>query len=412
MVGLVLLVVLLLVGGIPAYNDYRVNKNLQPILVLIVTLMVYTVLVPIGTMCILGKILVLDIEVSQKKLMSFYSLLSLSVLSIYGGWYSIRQGFKYNLLFLKKHSSLNGVSLIVLGCLGYFLVHDFTLINDGNFKESGSSAFDEYFVNLVSLLILGVALLFKFDTKFNRWVFYLSLFFVVTVFISSGFRYRILMLTLVLITYAGPAFSYKIEIRHALILGSILFLLFGLMAATRSYSNGLNKNKFNKLNTNELVTSALFETEVFGFSAIVYDNLKLTGQRVGLEPVFTALLMPIPRSILPSKPNANYLRELQKDILGTDKIGMAFLYCVEGFLMFGYIGVVFQGFILGLLMRLVWNSVRVSKAKEGYLILGLFNGLTYFYVSRGYLPVMGTAVTFYILLPLAIARLVHIIRLR
>ena len=407
--GIVLFGFFISFGLIRGIRVYSRSLEIQPILVFLLTLLVYAGVIPLFTYFLAGDVYLINFKVTGPQLFSFYTLLCISIFFVYLGWNSTKIGFKLGFKYLLTNKSYKGTFLIIMGCLSYFKVHDLVLINSGENTQHSVGAFDEYFVNGVSFLIMGLALILKQDTMRQKTTFFVFAVIVTLVFVSSGFRYRILVLIIVLITYAGPYLKYRLRLLRSLIFSAVLFLLFGVISVSRSYSSGLNKSKLESVSFEDVIVSAAFEAQVFGYSAVVLDEMENSQHRIGMTPLITAIFMPIPRAVFPSKPDATYLRDIQRLILGTDQIGMAFMYCIEAYLMFGYIGVAIQGIILGFLMRVMWNSIRLSPNKEGYIILGFVNGLVYWYVSRGYLPVMSTAVVYYILLPLLVSKVIQIL---
>ena len=405
--------ILILVIFCNGLRFYRSSGNITPIFIWSFTLMFYGILAPLTYLIVIGEISVLNIEISNKELFSLYKTLCISSIFLIIGWYSIRKGLRTDFSYLVRGKTIKALTLILLGCMGYFSVHDFTLVNNGKFSETGSLEFSEYLVNTVSFLIIGVSLLLNKESKSTGRLFILSILLTLAIFISSGFRYRILFLLISLLTFAGHYVNYKVGFIRAAFFGSLFLLLFGFIAATRSYSNGLNIERLGRLDSKDFFLTTLFETQVFGYSALVQSTVSNTDYRIGMEPITTAILMPLPRSIFPNKPDAEYLKSLQTSVFGTDKIGMAFLYCIEAYLMFGNFGVALQGFILGFFLRFIWNTARISRYREAFIIVGLVNGLVYWYITRGYLPQVFVSVMFYIVIPLILVKIISVIfRLR
>ena len=104
------------------------------------------------------------------------------------------------------------------------------------------------------------------------------------------------------------------------------------------------------------------------------------------ESIITALTMPLPRSVFPWKPDAQYLRDANLRVLGTLDHGAAYLNFVEGYLSFGWLGIVFNGFSIGFLSRIFWDNYRRNRKSIGaILFLSLYNSVLYMFISRGYL---------------------------
>ena len=104
------------------------------------------------------------------------------------------------------------------------------------------------------------------------------------------------------------------------------------------------------------------------------------------ESLITALTMPLPRSVFPWKPDAQYLRDANLRVLGTLDYGAAYLNFVEGFLSFRWLGIIMNGFFIGFISRIFWDNYRRNNKSIGaILFLGLYNAVLYMIISRGYL---------------------------
>lgn len=69
---------------------------------------------------------------------------------------------------------------------------------------------------------------------------------------------------------------------------------------------------------------------------------------VYFTPIYTAVCMPIPRSIFRDKPDATYLVDMNVRIWGTAKYGIAFMCYGEAFYAFGWAGIILCGLLLGI----------------------------------------------------------------
>ena len=134
-------------------------------------------------------------------------------------------------------------------------------------------------------------------------------------------------------------------------------------------------------------------------SAKVMEMYHYNKDFVLFEPIATALLSPLPRFIFPWKPNFSYIIEPQILIQGYVD-GAIFINFTEGYISFGWFGVILYGLFLG------WLSKRYQanpSSLGAILALAMWNGFTYTVVSRGNLSASLVNYVLTICLPFWIA---------
>jgi len=249
-----------------------------------------------------------------------------------------------------------------------------------------------YFTYAVNFLIPGVCLMFAAWLKQSRHT--LPLLFwslsTILIYISLGFRYRLvlLMLPLVLLVF--------LRLRRKPSLGFIsLFLvafltLNGLIGMTRSYGQGLDLTKVEGESTFALISAGLGqEAGVFFTTAGVIEQTPRKIPFIGITPLIATILFPIPRSIFPTKPDASYISNSTIELYGGENyaLGTAFLNYGEYYLMAGWPSLVGISCLIGLLLRRLWDWYLPRRdepfAQVLYLISATF---LYVVISRGYLP--------------------------
>ena len=100
------------------------------------------------------------------------------------------------------------------------------------------------------------------------------------------------------------------------------------------------------------------------------------------------------------------MRDIQNKILGTDEMGAAFLHYAEFYYAFGWIGVIINGLLIGVLSKMFWvNFLRKKEELISILILGLFNGFLYIIISRGYLAQQFISFVYFILIPITFIKI-------
>ena len=197
-----------------------------------------------------------------------------------------------------------------------------------------------------------------------------------------------------------------------IILAVVVFLGFSAMDIMRTYNQGIVFERATELDFKSVSKGAGENYDVYSFSMRTMNKLHESEIRVYFLPLIQAILMPIPRYIFPSKPNAEHLHQMESIILGDDTQGAAFLNFVEGYMAFGWAGVVVYGLILGWISKCFWSNYKRSPDSiSAILLLGLFSGVSYTIISRGEMASAFVNIMYVILLPLLLLQLFKNIRL-
>lgn len=267
-------------------------------------------------------------------------------------------------------------------------------------------AFANYANNAVNLLIPGVLLLFACWVRQRRKLLSLVIWTLVAVglFTTLGFRYRIvtLLVPMAMLWFLTRGRRPSLTL---LSLGGLGLLLFaGIIGLTRAYGQGLDLTELQGLSLWELFIAAFSagfaETHVFLITGAVIENTPGVYDFVGLQPLISTLLMPIPSALLPDKgAGAEYLFNALQYLfpIGSENFanGAAFMGFGEYYLMAGWLSLVAMGLLLGFLLRCLWNwfSPRRKEvlAQVAYVCTC---GYLYVVVSRGYLPQIVTLFAF------------------
>lgn len=225
-------------------------------------------------------------------------------------------------------------------------------------------------------------------------------------FIIAGFRYRIIYFIITVITFR---YIYKKKKPNLLIWSGIFILLIyimGIIGATRNYHSGLDFEELEDYSESDIITKGMNDTRIFFATGALMDNILTTGDYVYLKPVYTAICMPIPQSIFPGKkPNADYLVDMNNRIWGTADHGIAFMNYGESFYAFGWMGIILNGLLIGLVSGYIMNRFRRNPGSTyNLMILALYNGLTYVILSRGYLAQVVTILFLTIIIPMYITK--------
>lgn len=259
--------------------------------------------------------------------------------------------------------------------------------------------FTNYANQAINLLIPGILLQFTSWVRSGRPLMSWILWGLATlaIFTSLGFRWRIvtLLVPMVLLWFLARGRRPATAVLGSAIVG--LLAMAGLIEQTRSYGSGLRIDQASELSLQGLLDTGLNESSVFLTTGGLIANSPEPFPFVGLQPVISTLLFPIPRELWQGKNSFDYLLDATAALYGSDTLGMgqASLNYAEYYLMFGWISVVGMGLLSGWLLRCLWNwfSPRRSEtlAQVAYLCTC---ALLYVWVSRGYMPQVVTTFAF------------------
>ena len=247
-----------------------------------------------------------------------------------------------------------------------------------------------YLTSLVSLFPASACLIWMSGKK--RWLFTLILVVAIFVYLISGFRFRLVLLLIPLFVvihlYPSPK---KVKWVIWIPIVVCFYLLMGIIESSRTYGRGLDVDKLTEIEKTG-VEEAKENESVYTFSAATM--VAYSDSRIYFEPLFTAIMMPIPRAIFPAKPQGKYLRDANIKVFGSINHGAAFLNFTEAYIAFGWVGIIINGLFIGWLCKIFWsNYTRNKKSIGAILLLAIFDGFTYVLISRGY---MAQALTNYI----------------
>lgn len=263
-----------------------------------------------------------------------------------------------------------------------------------------------YLMQGLGLMILPLCCYFRVKILTGKrmlW-FYLILVFVAWIYLSSGFRFRLVLL---IINLATIYYVTKI-IRPNLFVWSILgiaFILFmGIMEYSRTYEKGLNLQRVEGKGTEELFEGGTNEARIFMASGAVMSQVQNKGDYAYIDPIMNGILMPLPYAIFPQKRAfLGYMEGRVDSVFGRYGKGVAVMEYAEAFVAFGWIGVLLLGIFMGYLSKRIWNYFITSEGELlPLLTLAAYNGFLYVYISRGYFAQILTTSFFYMIIPLFI----------
>lgn len=322
---------------------------------------------------------------------------------------SIELGFVFGLKFTTNKSRKNSlvihwihpIILIGIGLIGWTYTRgiQWNIFEQKQEVDFYTGGFSYYFVMLISFFVYGViqllALWINTKQKINLLLLIIGILLAMLIFVQQGSRYRIVILVVAMLTTYQLLSKKRLKNGLILALGSGLVWIFGIIGQTRSYSRGLNMSRLENVDRFDIINAAVADSKVFFYSGLVIKESQL----YYFQPIVTGLLMPIPRSIFPGKPDANYLKETQQEILNTSSIGAATLYYGEYYLTFGWIGIIIFSFLLGVIISRYWKRYLQNGSIYSVLSLSVLNGVLYYLITRGYIGQQVFVIVYFVLIP-------------
>lgn len=308
-----------------------------------------------------------------------------------------RQEINFN-LDLKKF----GLRLYAIGFAGVILAFGFSSISSINFLSGDhleqtaiGGGFSNYFLFMMNLFIPACCIFLVKSIQKNKysWLFIVSVLYPVALYITLGFRYRVILLVLSLLT-TYHLYLMKRPNFLALSLFSVLIITFmGIIGSTRTYFSGLkNLDRIENKSFGDLFVSGFSEAQTFQSTGLLIQNVPTAHDFMGLQAIYETIAMPIPRQFWPGKPSGESLDAMYSIYeyevgSGDVSTGAAILNYGENYLAFGWLGVIMGAFILGLLLRYSWNWFLNRKDNALAIVyIAVLNSFIYVVISRGYLP--------------------------
>lgn len=285
--------------------------------------------------------------------------------------------------------SFHRVEFVFWGCatLGCLL-----LVNVGalQFTESdlpqggGGSEFKFLFVLQSLNLLIPLTLILSIRRRFDR----LSLFVISVVlflFLTAGFRFRLLILLFSLATAFVLINGWKPRLSIVAPLGFLFLISMNVIGQIRTYGSGVSFEGFNA--TDLLNTSGSFGGETGVILATAYIAENVPQKLYYFDPWIVAVARLIPSVVWPEKPTPDYLYYILSgtDTIHADSAGIAFSQPAEILLQFGYVGLA--------VVAAMYFAIAAKISSTGTKWAGVY-GLAlsslcpaffgYYMISRGY----------------------------
>jgi len=398
------------------YTKLSTDELLSPLVFIELVLLYYTVISPLllisnGDTSYGYKDMSPYISLSWCGCFVFYiSLMAGYRVTIYPYFSRIFSQDTYEEINLRKVFNI-GILLVVSGLILYMINGGYSLrqLVFGGISESlelANGSMSGYGKQMINFCIPGCGLMLIAFLKgekntYSMILLIIAVFLSFSSFIIAGFRYRIIYL---LVTFFSIYYIHKQKRPNvALWAGAFVFLilLMGIIGATRNYQKGLDTSRLKGQTNGELMQKGMNDTRIFYATGALMNDVSSNSNYTYLTPIYTAVCMPIPRSVFKEKPDATYLVDMNKRIWGTADYGIAFMCYGEAFYAFGWLGIVLCGLFLGIFSRYVYSMYQTNeKSVSALLLLATYNGFTYVVLSRGYFAQQVTIFFLVIAIPI------------
>lgn len=265
----------------------------------------------------------------------------------------------------------------------------------GEITQYTTNQFANYLVNFINLSIPAAVLSMLIWLQ-KRSIYALSaLIFVagfgMAFYLSSGFRFRIVWLTIALM---AAYYLWRKKRPNPVLLGggALLFIAaMGLIGMTRSYWSGLNMERAQGAKFSDYIDRGFNEAGIFVSLCSVVDVVPDKLGYTYWDPIWITITFPLPRALWPNKPHSETMAVLGRSFgaNGGEESGQAIVFFGEWYIACGWLGLIGSSFLFGYLCKRLW--VWFLQRRDDKLVILIYTvtlGFLYFVFSRGYTPMM------------------------
>ena len=285
---------------------------------------------------------------------------------------------KYPSEFIKKKtinlkSIFNiGLILTLVSFLSFLIIRGRTALDYlnlfGSFNAIISSGFQQgynfgelnnIFLEGVNILIPGIILMFIslcYSGK-NKTFTYGIIYFTISLFLSIGFRSRVIMLLIPCYFIYYFSKNRKPPVFLSTFYAFILLGASSFVELTRVYFAGLDLTRFD-FDLNKLFVTAFLESNTFITSSIIFETIPRELPFIGIRPILESIFKFTHYFGIGTKFDDPYYKEIINMIYGIrDAEGAAHLGFAEYYLMGGWIGLIISSIFFGYFLKRLWDMV-------------------------------------------------------
>jgi oligosaccharide repeat unit polymerase len=285
-----------------------------------------------------------------------------------------------------------GFTIIIISLILFTIFtggHIFSRFNFLDVSKPGQGYYGSiasYLMLSINFLIVGALLVFFYYYNHKNILIFLFIAgLIMSLFINEAFRYRLVIL---IISVFSAYYLYREKKPNVIALAAVVIpflMLMGALEISRQYGRGIDVNRLQNVQYNELTENSLNETDVFWASGYFIDRILDFKDYTYFDFLTNAIASPIPRKIWPSKPDGSYILDANDLLFEGKGEGQAYLFFCEYFLSFGWTGVVLLSFLLGYFFKSVWLwFLRYKTHPLAITAIAVFNAYIYVIISRGY----------------------------
>lgn len=210
---------------------------------------------------------------------------------------------------------------------------------------------------------------------------------VTLIYVSIGFRYRIVLLWLAVGMLVYLQAGRRPRVRNLVIPGALAFLASGWLAQARLFFRSAGTAGGLGFNLRDAILVSLADTRIFETFAAVLRVIPGFIAFSGVAPFTYPFILPIPRSLWFGKPLPKSLQDIGASV-GTPESGAAGLavpHFGEYYLAFGWPGIAVGMFLFGVGIKWLWRWYRAAPSDPWrQAIFVLNNALLFQVIIRGY----------------------------
>ena len=289
----------------------------------------------------------------------------------------------FGLFLARDQRSL--LTLITLGQLGVGL----------DAETADPSAFNNYLKSAINVFVPAFMILFAF-LKRQRWLLVPAFVLLLAVYVSLGFRFRVLILLVAPVVFLYLRWWKRPSARSAIVGITILCAVVGAIGAIRREVK--TAEKVESITIAEVVMSFSKAAALYQSYVMIVDAFPQRHDFVYFLPLTYTVSHPIPRALWLGKPEAP-IRTIVRSAFESDvpvSAGVAYVNAAEYYASFGVPGLIAGMFVFGALLRMMYDYLR--RFPDNTWVAMIFSiGLPYVVqaVSRGYIVQTVVEVVFF-----------------
>lgn len=278
-------------------------------------------------------------------------------------------------------------TLIYLFMRGFSLKYMLTFGSQGKFNDDlAENSALSFFSVIGNLMFASWLYIYELsDKKILKWVMFAAM---MLCLIMRGFRIFILILAVAPLIFNYLKKNKRPSIRFLVIASVVAIFLIGFIGWIRGPLRKNSLDTLDEFSMDDIVYAIVGNFDIYKtYYAVVRTVPGKIGYTWGAQMIWYTLLMFVPRAIWPGKP-----QPVSREILGCSvnayavKAGSAYPAIAEWYHEFGVIGCSAIAFLVGLILKNIWDNVRRNGTMNNLIFYSLFLPMLLQFIIRGYTP--------------------------